>query len=292
MRIIHVTWLIVALGSAYPQVAAAQDRASGQSLPLAPVSLATIGEVRGQIGASINNAGLQLSFDLSKRRPLFASRHPLLSEAHVAVGGSTALTPAHARGGVWVEAAPLSVFVLRAGAEPAYYFGTFDSLTSFAIRHDAFDTDSRRIRGGAESGTATRFYVTPTLRARAGRVLAQVSADLEWWSSNAAGPFFYEPTRDTLLETSGDRLTTLTGAVLYEPLPRLTAGVTYARMQTRAGSVNQVQRVGVVAIKRSEGRFLTLDRPSLTISAARYLEDPYKQGEWTVAVAIGFSLHR
>ncbi len=259
--------------------AVAQDR------PAAPsVALTNVGELRGQLGASINNAGAQLSFEASRRRPLFASRHPLLSEAHIGVGGSAAFTPAHARGGVWLEAAPVSVFVLRVGAEPAYYFGSFDSLTSFESRNDPFDTDSRRERQSAQSGTATRFYVTPRLQARAGRLIGVASADFEWWSSNAAGPFFYEPTRERLLDTSGDRVTTLTGAVLYEHAlrkGRLTTGITHSRMRVDGGSLNQVN-----------GRLFTLDRPSVTVSVSRYLDDPNKQNEWTAAMAIGFSLHR
>ncbi len=246
-----------------PAVLAAQERTPRPPAPgAAPVSVV---DFRGQLGASINNAGAQLSFELSRRRPLSRSRHPLLSEAHVGL------------------------------AEPAYYFGTFDSLTSFDSRRNAFDGDSRRERGGAVSGTTTRFYVTPTLRLRARRFIGLASADLEWWSSNAAGPFFYEPTRDTLLDPGGDRLTTVTSAVLYEhPLAtgHLTAGIAHSRMRVRGGSLNQIQRLGVVAIRQFDGRVLSLDRPSVTINASRYLDDPFKQGEWTASMAIGFSLHR
>src|SRR6185436_2855071 len=128
----------------------AQRRAAPASTP------SSLGELRGQLGASINNAGAQLSFDLSRWRPISTSRNPLMSEAHVGVGGTAAFTPAHVRAGIWAEAAPLSIFVLRVGAEPAYYFGTFDSLTSFASRLDAFDTHSRHDVGDAESGTAGR----------------------------------------------------------------------------------------------------------------------------------------
>lgn len=137
--------------------------------------------------------------------------------------------------------------------------------------------------------------MTPTFRVRAGRFIGLASADLEWWSSNAAGPFFYELTRDTLLDVNGDRRTTVTSAVLYDhPLVtgRLTAGVTHSRMRVRGGSLNEIQRLGVVAVRQSEGRFLSLNRPSVTVSAARYLDDPSKQGEWTASMAIGFSLHR
>lgn len=274
--------------------AAAQDRVPTAAPVAAPAAaLASVTDLRGQLGASVNNAGAQLSFDLSRQRPLSRSRHPLLSEAHLGVGGSAAFTPAHLRAGVWLEAAPVSIFVLRVGAEPAYYLGTFDSLTSFGSRRDAFDTDSRRERGGAESGTAARFYITPTFRLRAGRFIGLASADLEWWSSSAAGPFFYEPTRDTLLDVRGDRLTTITSAVLYEhPLAagRLTAGVTHSRMRAGGELLNDVQRLGVVAVRQYEGRFLSLDRPSVTVSAARYLDDPSKQGEWTASMAIGFRL--
>ena len=302
-HLLSLALCLLALGVALP--AAAQDRAPAVTnrpvLAQGPPSAApgavaaSAWDLRGQLGTSINNAGAQLSFDLSRRRPLSRSRHPLLSEAHVSVGGSAAFTPAHLRAGVWLEAAPVSVFVLRVGAEPAYYLGTFDSLVSFDSRRDAFDTDSRRERGGEAPGTAARFYVTPTLRLRAGRFIGLASANLEWWSSNAAGPFFYEPTRDTLLDVSGDRLTTVTSAVLYEhPLAtgRLTTGVTHSRLRVRGRSLNEIQRIGVVVVRQSERRFLSLDRPSVTISVSRYLDDPSKQGEWTASMAIGFSLHR
>ena len=279
MRMIPIRQLtaLVVLGLlqtvAVPPVAA-QEQTSG-------VAAATVTELRGQLGASVNNAGAQLSFDLSRRRPLSSSRHPLLSESHISVGGSAAFTPAHVRAGVWLEAAPASIFVVRVGAEPAYYFGTFDSLASFDSRRDAFDPDSRRDRGGAASGTAVRLYATPTVRLRAGRFTGLTTANLEGWSSSAPGPFFYEPTRDTLLDVSGDRLMTITSALLYEhpfSTGRITTGVTHSRLRVRGGSLNQIRRLGVVVVRESEGRFLSLDRPSFTISVSRYIDGPSKQG--------------
>jgi hypothetical protein len=215
-------------------------------------------DLRGQVGGSINNPGLQQTFDLSWRRPLSASRHPMWSEAHVALGGSTAITPAHVRAGAWVELAPVSVFVVRAGAESGHYFGTFNSLTSFDSRSDAFDTDSRRERGGATSGRTTRLYVTPAVQFRAGRVIGATSADVEWWSSSASGPFFYEPTRDTLLDTKGDRLTALTSAVLYQyPVAQggLSAGLMHSFTRVNHASLNQVQASAGCSSGNSRGRF-------------------------------------
>ena len=283
-------WLaLVAAMAAVP--VAAQEPVTGP-----PVAPATVRELRGQLGASINTLGVQQAFDLSWRRVLSTSGRPLLSEAHVAIGGSTAITPAHVRAGAWVEMAPVSVFVVRAGVEPAQYFGTFNSLTSFDSRPSAFDTDSRRERGGATSGTATRLYVTPTLQFRAGHLVAATSADLEWWSSSAAGPYFYEPTRDTLLDVHGDSLTTLTSAVLYEhPLAsggHVSAGLMHTLTRVDHHSLNQVQRLGIVAIRQLNGELLGLAKPSFTGSVSRYLDDPSKRGEWTATLAIGFSVRR
>ncbi len=252
-------------------------------------------DVQGQVGASINNLGVQQSFDLSWHRPLTASRRPILSDAHIAAGGSTAITPAHIRAGGWVELAPLSILVVRAGAEPGHYFGTFNSLMSFDSRTEAFDTDSRRERGGATTGTATRLYLSPTLQFRAGRVIGATTADLEWWSSNAKGPFFYEPTRDTLLAVKGDRLTALTSAVLYEhPLGAggLSAGLLHSRTRINDASLNQIQRMGVVVIRQLDGQLLGVVKPKVTGIVSRYLDDPSKRGEWGATLAIGFSLNR
>jgi hypothetical protein len=297
-HLIRLGWVVALVSglSAAPSLAQTQTGQPG-STSSAPESAPTgVRELRAQLGGSINNLGVQQSFDLSWRRALSASRRPMLSGAHVALGGSTAFTPAHVRGGVWVDVAPVSILVVRVGVEPARYFGTFDSLTSFDSRRDAFDTDSRRERGGATSGTATRLYVTPTFQFRAGRFVGATSADLEWWSSDAAGPFFYEPTRDTLLDVNGDRVTTLTSAVLHEhPLAsggQFSAGLMHSLMRVDRESLNEVQKVGVVATRRFDGRVLGLARPSVTAIVSRYLDDPSKRGEWSGALSIGFSLHR
>jgi hypothetical protein len=250
----------------------------------------------GQLGASVNNLGLQQLFDVSWRRALTQSANPLLSEAHVSFGGTAAVTPAHVRGGGWMEVVPLSVLTIRAGAEPAYYFGTFDSLMSFASRSTPFDNDTRKARSDEISGTATRVYLTPSVQFRAGPIVGRTSLDLERWTSSAPGPFFYEATRDTLLNVDGDRLTTVTTAVLYERQVGdgqwRTGGMhSLLRVNGWSGaSLNQIHRLGAVVIREWEGRLLGVPKPSLTLAMARYLDDPSKRHEWTGAMAIGFGL--
>src|SRR6266849_4781932 len=145
-------------------------------------------ELREQIGASVNNLGLQNSLDLSWRWPLSSSSNPLLSDAHLTLGLSHALSPSYTRLGAWAEFSPLSVLDLRVGIEPGVYFGTFNSLMSFNSYSDPFSNDARDKRGGGAFGTAGRLYASPTLKMKAGPVVAAASADFEWWKSDAAGP--------------------------------------------------------------------------------------------------------
>jgi hypothetical protein len=250
----------------------------------------------GQLGASINNAGLQQSFDLSVTRRLTTSKNPWLSEAHVAAGGFLAATPAGVRGGGWVEYAPVSVMAIRAGLEPAQYFGTFHSLTSFDTRLEAFDPDARKARASAASGHTMKMFVSPTLQFRAGHLAARSTLNIERWSSSAAGPLFYEPTRDTLLAVGGDDLASISTVVLYQHSLKgggqLMFGPMHSIMRVRRSQLNQVQKVGLVAVREMSSNHFGLIRPSLSAQAAYYVDDPNKQGQWSGAMAVGFSIGR
>jgi hypothetical protein len=266
-------------------------RADAQTPAISPALVKT---ATGQLGASINNAGLQQSFDFSASRKLTRSTHPWLADAQGALGGTLAATPAGVRGGPWAEFAPLSVYVVRAGVEPGQYFGTFHSLTSFDTRLDVFDPDARKARGSARSGRTMKWYVAQTLQLRAGPVVARSTFNTEWWSSTASGPLFYEPTRDTLLEADGDRIASMSSAIVYQKVlsggGQFMFGPTHSIMRIDGHELNKVQKVGLVAVRQMAGNHLGLRRPSLSAQATYYVDDPSKHGQWGGAVAIGFSL--
>ena len=262
--------------------------AQGQATP-APSG--TQREIRGQVGASINNSGLQNTIEVAWIKPTSTSEHPLLSGAHLAAGITNALTPTQIKLGGWVEYAPLSVFALRAGLEPSAYFGTFDSLMGLGEYDEPFDPDSRKARGGAKAGTAGRVYVSPVLRFRAGRVLGSGGVDLEWWRSSADRPFFFEPTRDTVLKSDGDRLLMATSVLVYQVQSGsapLVIGAIHTLAQVADAPDNRIQKLGLIATKEFAARRFKLPHPRLTMVVARYLDDPSKRGEWTAAIAVGF----
>jgi hypothetical protein len=277
---------LVVIVSAALVCAAGIAPAFAQSGPTASPAPAST-ELRTQFGASINNAGAQQSLEWMRRRSW-------LQTAAVA-----SVTPSNVRAGVWAQVTPVPFIVVRAGVEPAYYFGTFDSLMTFESRNAPFDPDSRKDRGGATTGSVLRWYVSPTFRFRVGRIVGAATADVERWSSSASGNFFYEPTRDTLLATGGDRLTALRHVVMYEHVKASGTSISIGGIHTlqrvngfKSNQLNQVEKLGVLVVTQSEGRLGGLARPSLILSVSRYLDDPSKEGGWTASVSAGVSLRR
>lgn len=249
-------------------------------------------ELRHQIGASINNAGLHDTLEISWQRPVTASTHPLRSGAHLSAGVVNVLTPSMDRVGAWVEYAPLSVVSLRVGAEPSGYFGTFHSVLAFQGYDEPFDAEIRDARGAGRAATGVRSYVTPAVQFRAGPVAFRTTADIEWWKVNVSGPWYYEPARDTLLHARGDWLVNATTVALYQrdrAAGGFTAGgVLHHVMQVFEAPDNRIQRLGVIAMHELASPHFGLPHLRATVTAWRYLDDPSKRHEWGAAVAVGF----
>jgi hypothetical protein len=256
-----------------------------------PVPSAARREVRGQVGASINNAGLQNTLDVSWTRPTSRSHHPLLAGAHIATGLTNAITPSQAKLGGWIEYSPLSILDLRAGIDPSVYFGTFDSLMGLASYEAPFDPKSRKALGGATTGVSARAYLAPVLKFKAGPIVASTGAEFEWWRSSADGEFFYEPTRDTVLKSAGDQLITTTSVLMYQwttGASSLSVGALHTLARVSDAPGNNIQKLGVLAVKQFGAAHYGLPQPRLTVLVARYLDDPSKEGQWTAAIAVGF----
>ncbi len=246
------------------------------------------------LGLAVNKLGLQNTLDLGRAWRLNGSDSPLLRDAHVSFGFSHVLTPSYTRLGPWVEVAPLSVFELRLGAEGSGYFGTFGSLMSFESYGDSFDDEVRSARKQeARAGIGSRLYASPTLRMKVGGIVARSGADFEWWRSNAAGPLYYEPSRDTLLKVDGDRLVTVSTAVL---VPRelgrrgsIAFGLSHNLTYVFDAPANRSQRIGVVILRQFGGRRFGLNAPRVGGQVSYYLDDPTRKGQFTAAVGISLA---
>ena len=255
--------------------------------------------MRGQLGASFNNPGLQNTLEVSWTRPLSASTSPLFADAHLAVGLVSVTTPAVARLGGWVEYSPLSILDIRAGIEPAAYFGQFNSLLSFTGYGDPYDRktrDARKDLGELESGSGSRAYLSPALKVKQGHLVARAGAEFERWSSSAAGPMFYEPTRDVLMKASGDYLVNTSTLVMYQHDDAsggvLSGGFVHNLTHVFEAPDNRCQRLGVIGIREFGSPHFGVPHVRVTATVWRYLEDPSKQSQWGGALAIGFRTGR
>lgn len=287
MRPVRRASLVLAFGLALTAPVAAQ--------PVPPADSGSAGatrwEARNQLGASINNAGLQDVFEVGWQRPLGRSTHPLRSGAHVAAGVVNVITPSMTRLGGWVQVAPLSVVSVRVGAEPGAYFGTFHSLQSFQSYGDPFDTDTRNARGKGRAATGLRAYVTPAAQFRAGPFAFRSTADVEWWRAGVAGPLYYEPARDTLLRADGGWLVNATTVALLQRDGGgggfTAGGVLHHLTRVADAPGNRIQRLGAIAMHEFGTPRLGVPHLRLTATAWRYLDDPSKHGEWGAAIAAG-----
>jgi hypothetical protein len=248
-------------------------------------------------GGTVNTLGVQQTLDASWTWPLSRSSHPLLKDARLAVGLTNHLSPAYVRLGGWAAWAPLSILELRAGVEPAYYFGIVGSLIGFPSPHAVFDEEARRaLRPRAVSGEGVRLYVAPSLRARAGRIVASSTLLIERWDVDGPGEFFYEPLRDTLLASHGDSLWRTSTVVLREsdgPGGRkLLAGLHHEFMRVRRVPENDMHRLGPLAVWTLGHRRFGVDEPTLIVNLYYYLDDPYKRHEPGAALGVRFGLGR
>jgi hypothetical protein len=255
-------------------------------------------EIRETIGAAVNPLGLQNGADVLWRWPLSKSSRAIRSDAHLTLGLSSRLSPAYQRVGAFVEIAPLSVLDVRVGIEPVFYFGTFNSMLGFPGYDARFDDDARRElrdQGRAMSGLAGRAYVAPTAKIKVGRLLARTHAEFEWWKARQPGaPFFYEPTRDTLLDARGDAMMTAETLAVYElsrrPGQKVLAGPVHTLTRVFRASANQKQDLGLLTIVGLGRRRLGVTEPTLFAKVSYYFEDPYRRHQVGGQLALGFGV--
>lgn len=262
----------------------------------APAPSPEASETNVSLGGAVNPPGVQGAAEAVRRRGLWRSSHPLLSETHAALGAAVTASPAFLRAGVWVEVAPVAPVVVRAGAEPGFYLGTFGALVPYASMQADFSREARRARSGeAEPGWGSRLYVSPTLRARAGRFRGLATLDLERWRAEGPGTIYYEPARDTLLPADGGTLVRGSAVVLYEhPWRRgpLGIGATWSRSQVRDVRGNRIERVGGLLRWATNRRRLRLPDPVFLLNVFRYSAHPFQEGEWAAQGGVGFTVRR
>jgi hypothetical protein len=251
-------------------------------------------EVTNTFGAMVNVVGFEDILDVVWKRSLSRSSSPLVKDAHLSLGLTNTFSPAYDRVGAWVEVSPLSIVDLRVGFEPTLYFGLFNSLQDFPSYGSPFDERTRKdTNDGSYLGFARRVYVAPTVKMKVGPVIAFSGAEIEWWKAEGDGPHFYEPARDTLLESRGDRVFRTSSGLLFELRGgegrKFLLGPWHQLTDVEGARANRVQRVGLLGVYELGGRRLGLRRPTLIGQLAYYVDDPFKKNEPWALLAVRWS---
>jgi len=248
------------------------------------------------LAGTMNTPGLLARVELRWRRSTASSSSPVLSDAHVAAGVSPEIAPAWLRAGGWVEYAPLSIFSVRAGIDPSYYFGTYGAIMSLQSYDEPFDWDTIQSRKAeAHPAAALRLYVSPTFQIRLGPIAAMSSAVFERWYADIPGPLFYEPYRDTLVSVSGGTAAYVSTVVVYEcptAKGKLSAGVLHDYLDVYAAHQNRVQRLGPIVMYEAHGRLMGLPRPTFLAYVGYYVDDPSKAGQLYYLFAVTVPIPR
>jgi hypothetical protein len=231
-------------------------------------------EVRNTLGASANLPGVQNTLEISWKGPRLT--HGIVHS----------VTPSYSRLGGWVQVSAGPAFDVRAGVEPTLYHGFSGSLVTFDRRGADYDVDARDLLS-PRSGLGGRAFLAPAARARVGSLIATLGAELEWWVADTDAPYFYEPSRDTVLRADGAGLLRGAAALLHERKGvggrRLLVGVNH---RAQLGGRHDTHRLGVLAQWTLGERRLGLREPTVVANVFRYLEDPYKQGELGLNVGL------
>lgn len=239
---------------------------------------------RAAAGVQFNPLGVRAEAEASWRWRLTESSHPLLEEAHVAIGVTDQLSPAYDRLQAWIEVSPLSILDLRASVEGVGYFGTFGNLVGFPSYASDFSDDAREpLEEQAVARVGRRFALTPVLKLKAGRLSLRASADFESWKvHDAPEAYFYEPFRGTLLAAGGDSLVNGSNLLLCDVsrsrTERLRVGVLHDYLNVWDAPQNRKQRLGGVALLRLGAQRFGGRDPVLSFALLDYLEAPNRSG--------------
>jgi hypothetical protein len=242
----------------------------------------------------LNPLGVMDSLDVTWTRPVNRSDDLLHKDAHIAAGLMNRVTPAFLRTAPWFEYSPLSIVDLRVGVEPVFYFGTFKAFLTFNRPSADFSDDVIKDRQDeAAAGFAGRVFFAPTLKAKAGPVVARVRAEVSYWKAGSEGePYFYEPVLDTLLKASGSTTLTLEALALREfdldGDKKFLLGPVYDLTSVKEASGNRKQDIGLIAAWSKSGSFHAVKSPSLAAKIVYFLEDPIRRHEPAAFLTLGF----
>lgn len=246
-----------------------------------------------QLGGAVNPEGLRLLWSGSLQR-VFAWRTAEDPWSALEGGATVAATPSYGQLGLFAEAQPLPVLLLRAEIDHRRFTGRYGGVLFFDRAGDPFGAEVLQDRRGQErrEGTA-RGALRATFQYQGGALFLRAPLALSWVRFCGQGPWFYDPWYDTLL-AGRDRVDEAQLQVGWNGTTRagwLAAGPFGQAQRTREGGLQQ-RRAGLFAFLTRPGRLGAFQRPYLALQLGRHLRDPNREGELFLTAGVGAQLGR
>jgi len=250
------------------------------------------------LASRANPAGLMLNADFGRLwslpDPTGPARTGDVELTYLKLGATVGANPAYAQVGAYVEVFPFPFFGLRAQADMQRYFGANGALLEFPTAEADYSPERIGDMGGQErTGSAWRFLVAPTLRARFGRILVNNRATMERFDFRDRGPWLYEWEHDTLL-AARDWVITVRSEILYsfgEDLasPGWCTGPAWDL--TRADGADRSRiRLAWVTTWRPRGNLGVFQQPWVFAKVGTPIRDRYREGNLFVIAGVGGNL--
>lgn len=253
---------------------------------------------RSSTFARINPLGLQSILDIGWRYQLIKRPGTLYKDSYVFVGPTVNVSPSFVRGGVRVEAMPVSLLRLHAQYQGVVYTGAFDNLSSFPSLDSDF-SDRAMGEGDAYVTTGGVFNVGARVQMKVGAFALRNTSDFAYWHLNLrdGDEAFYEQFWDRMIANRS--FAVQNDLDLLGVVGKVRVGVRYTYSDTLLGDGSIADlanhRVGPLFSyefhdRKAGTRF---NHPTLFVLAQWWLQHAYRTGEqqpWALPlIAVGLT---
>jgi len=253
---------------------------------------------RSSTFARINPLGLQSILDIGWRYQLIKRPGTLYKDSYVFVGPTVNVSPSFVRGGVRVEAMPVSLLRLHAQYQGIVYTGAFDNLSSFPSLDSDF-SDRAMGEGDAYVTTGGVFNVGARVQMKVGAFALRNTSDFAYWHLNLrdGDEAFYEQFWDRMIANRS--FAVQNDLDLLGVVGKVRVGVRYTYSDTLLGDGSIADlanhRVGPMFSyefhdRKAGTRF---NHPTLFVLAQWWLQHAYRTGEqqpWALPlIAVGLT---
>jgi len=250
--------------------------------------------IYGDLGGKINPRGLAFLGGIKYRNSYHYDEKYDAISSYWETGIDIGITPAFMQAGVHAEWMPWLFLQMRAQYDYIAYTGINDGLLSFPSANSPYGDDVRKDRRDEEKTHGSRIMLQPTLQGKVANFIIRNQTDLAYYTFAGRGPYFLELWYNTLMK-DGDYLVANRTQFLYSFFSdskgkKLFSGPYYEVTRAVDAQITQ-QKLGVALLWEPAPSLFHISHPHLGVMGGYHLQDPNRQGQFYLMMAVGFEFN-